>query len=99
MNPTKYITFLVLFIAFSLKASADSRLDEIVVTAQKKAEGLAEVPISIQVLTGDRISDLGITSVESLANHVPGLHVTKGAGEWNIYMRGVGYGANKGFSQ
>jgi outer membrane receptor protein involved in Fe transport len=99
MNPTKYITFLIFLIAFSLNASADSRLDEIVVTAQKKAEGLAEVPISIQVLSGDRISDLGITSVESLANHVPGLHVTKGAGEWNIYMRGVGSGANKGFSQ
>ena len=99
MNPMKILTFVSFLIVLTFNVSADSRLDEIVVTAQKKAEGLAEVPISIQVLSEDRISDLGITSFESLANHVPGLHVTKGAGEWNIYMRGVGSGANKGFSQ
>ena len=99
MNPMKILTFVSFLVVLTFNVSADSRLDEIVVTAQKKAEGLAEVPISIQVLSGDRISDLGITSFESLANHVPGLHVTKGAGEWNIYMRGVGSGANKGFSQ
>jgi len=78
---------------------SSSRLEEIVVTAQKKEEGLSEVPISIQVLSDDRIADLGITSFESLADHVPGLHISKGAAEWNIYMRGVGSGANKGFSQ
>ena len=99
MNPMKILTFVSFLVVLTFNVSADSRLDEIVVTAQKKAEGLAEVPISIQVLSGDRISDLGITSFESLANHVPGLHVTKGAAEWNIYMRGVGSGANKGFSQ
>ena len=27
------------------------------------------------------------------------LHISKGAGEWNIYMRGIGSGTNKGFSQ
>jgi len=99
MNLNKNYALIIFLFIFSFQVIADSRLDEVVVTAQKKAEGLAEVPISIQVLSGDRISNLGITSAESLANYVPGLHVTKGAGEWNIYMRGVGSGANKGFSQ
>ena len=76
-----------------------SRLEEVVVTAQKKEEGLSEVPISIQVFSDERIADLGITSLTSLADHVPGLHISKGAGEWNIYMRGIGSKANKGFSQ
>ena len=41
---------------------SDSRLEEIVVTAQKKEQGLAEVPISIQVLSGDKI-DLSLIHI------------------------------------
>ncbi|MFL2725090.1 MAG: TonB-dependent receptor [Gammaproteobacteria bacterium] len=78
---------------------SDSRLEEIVVTAQKKEQGLAEVPISIQVLSGDKIDNLGITSLEDLQTHVPGLMINKGAAQFNIYIRGVGSGTNKGFSQ
>ena len=55
-----------------LSQSSDSRLEEVVVTAQKKEQGLSEVPISIQVLSGDRIDSLGITSLEELQTHVPG---------------------------
>ena len=54
-----------------------SRLEEVVVTAQKKEEGLSDVPISIQVISDERIADLGITSLTSLADHVPGLHISK----------------------
>ena len=52
-----------------LSQSTDSRLEEVVVTAQKKAQGLSEVPISIQVLSGDKIDTLGITSLEDLQTH------------------------------
>ena len=78
---------------------SDSRLEEIVVTAQKKEQGLSEVPISIQVLSSDKIDTLGITSLEDLQTHVPGLMINKGAAQFNIYIRGVGSGTNKGFSQ
>ena len=78
---------------------SDSRLEEIVVTAQKKEQGLSEVPISIQVLSGDQIDNLGITSLEDLQTYVPGLMINKGAAQFNIYIRGVGSGTNKGFSQ
>ena len=79
--------------------SSDSRLEEVVVTAQKKEEGLSEVPISIQVLSDEMIESRGVTSMKHLAEYVPGLHISKGAGEWNVYMRGMGSGTNKGFSQ
>jgi iron complex outermembrane receptor protein len=81
------------------QSESDSRLEEIIVTAQKREQGLAEVPISIQVLSGEKIQDLGITSLENLSNYVPGLMINKGAAQFNIYMRGVGSGTNKGFSQ
>jgi outer membrane receptor protein involved in Fe transport len=79
--------------------SSSSRLEEVVVTAQKKEEGLSEVPISIQVLSDEMIETRGVTSMKHLAEYVPGLHISKGAGEWNVYMRGIGSGTNKGFSQ
>ena len=41
-----------------LSQSTDSRLEEVVVTAQKKEQGLSEVPISIQVLSADKIDTL-----------------------------------------
>ena len=79
--------------------ASDSRLEEVVVTAQKKEEGLSEVPISIQVLSDEMIESRGVTSMKHLSEYVPGLHISKGAGEWNVYMRGIGSGTNKGFSQ
>ena len=79
--------------------TSDSRLEEVVVTAQKKEEGLSEVPISIQVLSDEMIESRGVTSMKHLAEYIPGLHISKGAGEWNVYMRGIGSGTNKGFSQ
>ena len=100
---TLFIFAASLFVSLDMYAqqedASDSRLEEVVVTAQKREQGLSEVPISIQVLSGDKIEDLGITNMESLSNYVPGLMINKGAAQFNIYMRGVGSGTNKGFSQ
>ena len=79
--------------------SSESRLEEVVVTAQKKEQGLSEVPISIQVLSSERITDIGVSSWEEIAQYVPGLTVAKGVQEQSIYMRGVGSGTNRGFEQ
>ncbi|MDC0420555.1 TonB-dependent receptor [Gammaproteobacteria bacterium] len=79
--------------------SSESRLEEVVVTAQKKEQGLSEVPISIQVLSSERINDIGVSSWEEIAQYVPGLTVAKGVQEQSIYMRGVGSGTNRGFEQ
>jgi len=92
-----------LFVSLDMYAqqedASDSRLEEVVVTAQKREQGLAEVPISIQVLSDEMIESRGVTTMKHLAEYVPGLHISKGAGEWNVYMRGMGSGTNKGFSQ
>jgi outer membrane receptor protein involved in Fe transport len=92
------LAFLYVGDVFSQESSS-SRLEEVVVTAQKKEEGLSEVPISIQVLSDEMIESRGVTSMKHLAEYIPGLHISKGAGEWNVYMRGIGSGTNKGFSQ
>jgi iron complex outermembrane recepter protein len=72
--------------------SDEAKLEEIVVTAQKREERLQDVPISISVLDGttlDKSTDQGVT--EAL-NRVPGVAttVTRGFGTARITVRGVG---------
>jgi iron complex outermembrane receptor protein len=55
-------------------AAADS-LDEVVITARKIAEPLADVPLSIQVITREELQRAGIDGLQTLAGYVPGLYV------------------------
>jgi iron complex outermembrane receptor protein len=50
-----------------------STLEEIVVTAQKRAENLQEVPIAVTALTSETRDIVGITTLEDITNFVPGL--------------------------
>lgn len=73
-------------------ATTDTRgLEEIVVTAQRRAENLIRVPLSIQAVTGSTLQNQGITRVEQLQNTVPGLAIQYGqGGTFSPFIRGVG---------
>jgi len=58
-------------VASSVEESAT--LEEIVVTAQKREEKVIDVPMSISVLSGDTLEELGVKSVLDLAFAVPSL--------------------------
>src|SRR5258708_10748190 len=66
------------------------RLEEIVVTAQKRAENLQTVPISIVALGGPRMQSMGVTETQDLPALVPGLVITKSLNIALPYLRGVG---------
>jgi len=86
--------------AFALSAgcavaqeSADGvAVDEVVVTAQKRAENLQDVPVSVTALSGQSLTDRGVTNVIGLNNLAPGLRVSSGDAAANpkIFIRGVG---------
>ena len=71
-------------------------LEEIVVTARKKAEGLQDTPISITALSGERLEDMGLTRVTRLQEITPNLvfqntPTFSGAGNnAAVYIRGIG---------
>ncbi|MBL8271318.1 MAG: hypothetical protein JNL55_33265, partial [Steroidobacter sp.] len=48
-------------------------LEEVIVTAQKRAERLIDVPISLDVLSADQLAERRIETVKDLAYNVPGL--------------------------
>ena len=55
---------------------ADSALQEIVVTAQRRTQNVQDVGISVAVLTAADLRSRGITSSTELADLVPGVHMS-----------------------
>lgn len=67
------------FAATGLLAQAQEKtgygLDEIIVTAQKKAENIQDVPISIVAVTANDVADLHAVSLEGLQGTVPNVSI------------------------
>ncbi|MGA0104148.1 MAG: TonB-dependent receptor, partial [Steroidobacteraceae bacterium] len=68
----------------------DGLLQEIIVTAQKRAESSQDVPISIVALSGDQLARTGQNDFLALAGRVPTLQYSQAGGEAQIYIRGIG---------
>ena len=80
-------------------ASSAPQIAEIVVTAQKRTQRLQDVPVSVQVVSGDTLQSKNLTSLEQLAQITPSLTVTKGGATNFLQIRGVGSGGSQGFDQ
>jgi iron complex outermembrane recepter protein len=74
-------------------------LAEIIVTAQKRAEDLQSVPVSVQVVGGPMLAEQNYNTLEDLARIVPTVHVSTGAFSNTLSMRGIASGSNPGFDQ
>ena len=74
-------------------------VEEIVVTAQKRNEGISRVPISIAAVSGEKIAAMGTANMEQLASSVPNLRITQTGIANRISIRGISSGDNKGFEQ
>lgn len=72
--------------------NTDSTLsfDEIIVTAQKRAENLQKIPLSITALGSDAIAERGITNAVELQSAVPGFQSQVYNGVVIPFLRGVG---------
>lgn len=62
----------------------------IVVTAQRRNQQLQDVPISITALTGETLSETGVSGTERLSQVTPGLNYTRNRFFSQPYVRGVG---------
>ena len=80
-------------------AASAQALEEITVTAQKREEGLQDVPISISALTGDKLAEAGIQRFEEASAYVPNFTVRKETIGDRISIRGLGSGNQAGFEQ
>ncbi len=74
-------------------------LDEVIVTAQKRAQKLEDVPISLTALSGAKLEEAGVTSPSGLSDYTPSFNMTQTGIGTNIAIRGISSGVNQGFEQ
>ncbi len=75
-------------------------LEEIVVTATRRAESLLDVPISVTAITGEAILDHGFSDMEDLSTFIPNLYMRDSFTGQNIRIRSIGTSTgNEAFEQ
>jgi iron complex outermembrane receptor protein len=79
-----------LAVTMSAAAAERAAIEEIVVTAQKREQSLADVPISINVVSGEKIDRFSLATFEDLDEYVPNLVISDSPGNNQIYVRGIG---------
>ncbi len=76
-----------------------AQLDEIIVTAQKRAEDIQDVPLSVTAIGGEAIKEKNMSDLNDVASHAPNMSILATPTFNFIYMRGVGSDYNRGFEQ
>jgi outer membrane receptor protein involved in Fe transport len=74
-------------------AEADTNSDaiqEITVTAQRRTENMQNVPIQIQALTGETLTQLNVETFDDFVKYLPNVtSASNGPGQGVIFMRGL----------
>src|SRR4029077_5160986 len=74
-------------------ASDFNQLQTVTVTAQRRAENMQDVPITMQALTAETLSQLSATTLDDYVRYLPNVSVAaNGPGQGNIFMRGLSIG-------
>lgn len=74
-------------------------LEEVIVTAQKRAQSLSDVPLSVSAVSGQKMQDAGIMDLSDLTAYVPNFQKSDTSIGSYLVIRGLGSGINQGFEQ
>ena len=78
------------------QAHAQTALEEVIVTASKRAQTLQEIPVAVSVVSSEQIEQAQVLDIKDLQTLVPSLRVTQlqSSANTNFIIRGFGNGAN-----
>ncbi|MDZ4372152.1 MAG: TonB-dependent receptor [Phenylobacterium sp.] len=84
------------FAPFVAQAQEAFGVEEVVVTAQKRAENVQDVPISVTAFSGETLKAAGVQDVRDLRRITPSLYLATSSNTSNtrIMMRGIGTSGN-----
>ena len=64
-------------------------LEEVIVTARKRAEAIQDVPVSVSAFTGSQLRNAGVNNLKDLGLQTPGLQIDQSSAA-QIWIRGIG---------
>ncbi|MBX3485489.1 TonB-dependent receptor [Phenylobacterium sp.] len=98
---TLFLSVAVVALCAPIAAEAQSAaevvgVEEVVVTAQKRAEKLQDVPISVAAFSGETLEAAGVQDIRDLRRITPSLYLATSSNTSNtrIMMRGIGTSGN-----
>ncbi|MCC7461280.1 MAG: TonB-dependent receptor [Gammaproteobacteria bacterium] len=83
-----------LAVAQAQDAATDQELEEVLVTAQNRVEDVQDVPIAIDLISGEEIARAGITDIRDLARLAPSIQITEDTTLTYVAIRGIGTSSN-----
>jgi iron complex outermembrane receptor protein len=84
----------LLHAAAAADTDTSDSIQEITVTAQRRSESIQNVPITIQALTAETLSQLSVTTFNDYVKYLPNVTApNNGPGQGNIFMRGLSVGS------
>ncbi len=76
--------------AFAASAAEGPVLEEIIVTAQLRAQDVQDVPIAIDVISPEQLATAGFKDANDLGKIAPVAQITQGQGTVSVTIRGIG---------
>jgi len=101
MNPNPRLTYAIAAIlsgsatglsyaAPAADTDTSDSIQEITVTAQRRVENMQDVPIQIQALTGEALTQLNVSTFDDFVKYLPNVTAaSNGPGQGVIFMRGL----------
>ena len=86
-------------VALLATSTVHAELEEIVVTATKRAEGLQDVPVSVSAMSSEMMAAAGITDMAEVSAYIPNFEVSDASILPNLYVRGIGSGTTHSIEQ
>lgn len=81
-----------LSVAVAYAPFASAAIEEVIVTANKRAQSINDVGLSISALSADKLTEQKLTSLEEISSAVPGLVYSASTANTPIFtLRGVGF--------
>src|SRR5581483_1492079 len=74
----------------SNEGAKPGEVSEVVVTAQRRAERIQDVPITVEAVSAETLKSTGIQNIKDLSMVVPGLQIGDAVGFATPHLRGVG---------
>jgi iron complex outermembrane receptor protein len=77
-------------LAWASQSAWSQGLEEVIVTAQKREQGLQDVPIAVEAFSARQIDNLSAQDIGDLATFTPNVAISKAANQPSYRIRGIG---------
>jgi outer membrane receptor protein involved in Fe transport len=93
-SAAKALPLALSIVAGNVLAESGYVLEEIIITAQKRAESLQDVPLAIQTVSGEEIAAAGVSTLANIEMVSPSVIMSNQGANVQTYIRGVGSAIN-----